>query len=100
MSQEIDREIDEEEHAVDRTMRAIVLLAANAIESIEGLGWRRKGINMEISGSDPLPCWVTLRKKRVFEIKLVKGDDGKVTLQGEWIEQIIPPTAIEKLMGR
>jgi len=90
--------ISEEMLAVDRTMRAIMMLASNVMDELRKLGWR-KMIDLEI-GHDPLPCWITLRKRRVFEIRIVRHDDGRVELTGEWLENVVAPSAIEKLMGR
>jgi hypothetical protein len=35
----------------------------------------------------------------VFEIRLVPEADGKIHLQGEWIDSVLPPSFLEKFMG-
>ena len=85
--------------ALDRTMRSITMLADGAIQRLIELGWNRKSINLEISSEDPLPCWVTLRKKRVYEVKLVPYEDGRLIVHGEWIGDPPSPGIIDKFMG-
>lgn len=96
-----DRYFDEVDEAAlnnDRINRAIVIAARGAIERLLSLGWRRSSIRIEIP-ADPLPCWIRLRKRRVFEIRLVPEADGKIHLQGEWIDSVLPPSFLEKFMG-
>jgi hypothetical protein len=96
-----DRYFDEVDEAAlnnDRINRAIVIAARGAIERLLSLGWRRSSIRIEIP-DDPLPCWIRLRKGRVFEIRLVPEADGKIHLQGEWIDSVLPPSFLEKFMG-
>jgi hypothetical protein len=83
---------------LDRTLRAITLIAGEAISRLEELGWTRKSINLDIP-DDPLPCYVTVRKKRVFEIKYIKYDDGRIEIQGEWIDGPHKPGIIDKFWG-
>lgn len=89
----------DEEFMLDRTMRSIVMIADGAIQRLLALGWNRKSVNLEIDESDPLPCWVTLRRKRVYEVKLVRYDDGRIVVQGEWISGPPSPGIIDKFMG-
>jgi hypothetical protein len=91
-------EVDEATLSNDRINRAIVIAARGAIERLLSLGWRRSSVRIEIP-EDPLPCWVRLRKRRVFEIRLVPYDDGRIHLQGEWIDSVAPPTFLERFMG-
>lgn len=90
--------IDEATLNNDRINRAIVIAARGAIERLLSLGWRRSSIRIEIP-EDPLPCWVRLRKRRVFEIRLVPEADGRIHLQGEWIDSVLPPTFLDRFMG-
>jgi hypothetical protein len=92
-------EVDEATLNNDRINRAIVITARAAIEKLLSLGWRRSSIRLEIPKDDPLPCWVSLRKRRVFEIRLVPYDDGRIQLQGEWIDATPAPTFLDKFMG-
>lgn len=82
----------------DRINRSIVIAARGAIERLLSLGWRRSSIKIEVP-DDPLPCWVKLRKRRVFEIRLVPEPDGRIHLQGEWIDSVLPPTFLDRFMG-
>lgn len=92
-------EVDEATLNNDRLNRAIVVIARAAIEKLLSLGWRRSSIRLEIPPDDPLPCWVMLRKRRVFEIRLVPYDDGRIQLQGEWIDATPAATVLDKFMG-
>jgi hypothetical protein len=84
--------------ALDRTLRSITMIADGAIGRL--LGWTRKTVNLEIPADDPLPCYVTVRRKRVFEIKPVKYDDGSIVIQGEWIAgSPRKPTMIDRFWG-
>ena len=81
--------------ALDRTMRAIVLITNGAIANIEELGWRRDEINLEI-GADPLPCWVLLRRKRVFEI-FGEIIDGSVLIKSRWLTKVSKPGLLDRI---
>lgn len=96
-----DRYFDEVDEATlnnDRINRAIVIAARGAVERLLSLGWRRSSIRIEVP-DDPLPCWIRLRKRRVFEIRLVPEADGRIHLQGEWIDSVLPPTFLDRFMG-
>lgn len=84
---------------LDRTLRAITMIADGAMGRLLDLGWTRKSVNLEINLDDPLPCYVTVRKKRVFEIKYVTYDDGRIHIQGEWISGPDKPGIIDKFWG-
>lgn len=88
--------------ALDRTMRAITMMADGAIQLLESMGWRRRSIGMEVLELDPLPCWVTLNGRRVYELTVVPRNDGVIDVRGEWVGDggPPPPTAIDRLMGR
>lgn len=87
--------------ALDRTMRAITMIADGAIGRLLSLGWKRESINLQIPEDDPLPCYITLPvKKRVFEIKAVKYDDGRIVIQGEWIDGPKGPGLLDRFWGR
>lgn len=72
--------------AIDRTMRAIVLMIGEAIEVLVRGGTDRDDITIE---SDPdgvtLPAYVLLKGKRVFEVGFAPGVDGLVQIDGHWI---------------
>lgn len=85
--------------ALDRTMRAITMLADGAIQKLIDLGWSRKTVNLSIDDDDPLPCWVTLRKKRAFEIRAVSSSEGRIVIEGEWLEAPEKPGIIDRFWG-
>ena len=86
---------------LDRTMRAITMVADGAMGSIVALGWNRRVVSIKMDRSDPLPCWVTLKGKKVFEISIGRGEDGTISIQGNWIGEGLPsPKLIDRLMGR
>lgn len=85
--------------ALDRTMRAIVMIADGAISHLTEMGWLRKSVNLEINQEDPLPCWVKLRKKRVFEIEYFVGPEGQLKIRGYWLIDVKPPGVIDRFMG-
>ena len=87
--------------AFDRINHSIVALARAAIEHITAMGWRQRSISLEIEGDEPLPYWVTLRGKRVFEIRLVPHDDGRIEIEGEWIsEPVRRPGLLDRILRR
>lgn len=86
--------------ALDRTMRSITMIADGAIQRLMSLGWDRKSIGIESVGGEPLPCWVTLKGNRKYEIRLIRYDDGRIVIQGEWIDGPYPPGVIDRIMGR
>ena len=99
MAEELKIDFGDGVSALDRTMRTITMIADGAIGHLLSLGWRRGSVNLEI-GEDPLPCWVTLRKRRVFEIKLVKHEDTNIiVIEGEWLEKVEKPGIIDRFMG-
>jgi len=72
--------------AVDRTSRAIVMLTAQALDHLKGLGYVR-GRHVEVDiHQDGLPVWVTLKGRRAFEIDFALGDDlpGLIVV-GRWL---------------
>ena len=85
--------------ALDRTMRAITMIADQAVGRLLDMGWSRKTVNLQIDPNDPLPCYVTVRKKRVFEIKFVKYENGDLAVQGEWIDGPHKPGIIDRFWG-
>lgn len=85
---------------LDRTMRAITLLLSEAIGHLESLGWTRKTVNIELNQEDPLPCWVTLKGKRLFEVGFQPDDAGRLIIVGNWIGDIPKPGIIEKFWGK
>ncbi len=84
--------------ALDRTMRAITFLAGEAIGRLNELGWTRKTVNLEVDPNDPLPCYVTLRKKRVYEIRH-EFDGATIEIFGEWLSEPKEPGIIDKFWG-
>jgi hypothetical protein len=84
---------------LDRTMRAITMLAAEAIGQLTELGWTRKTVNLEVNEADPLPCYVTLRRKRVYEIKHIVRGEGVIEIKGEWLKKPSKPGIIDKFWG-
>ncbi len=84
--------------ALDRTMRAITFLAGEAIGRLNELGWTRKTVNLEVNPNDPLPCYVTLRRKRVYVIKHT-FEDGIIEIRGEWLIEPSAPGIIDKFWG-
>ena len=90
--------VDHSDDALGRTMRAIVMIADGAIQSLNEMGWTRKTVNLEVDQNDPLPCWVTLRGKRVFEIRPTV-ESGSVVIEGVWLEKIDRPGIIERFWG-
>ncbi len=91
--------LTELELSADRANQAIVMAAKGAIDRLLDLGWKRRSIGLEIPTDDPLPCWVTLRKRRVFQISLVPYEDGSTHMQGEWVDAVRAPTITERFMG-
>jgi hypothetical protein len=85
---------------LDRTMRAITLLLAEAVRTLEEQGWTRKTVNIEIDENDPLPCFVTLKGKRVYEVGFQPDDAGRLIIAGNWIGEIPKPGIIEKFWGK
>lgn len=91
--------IDFGDDALGRTMRTIVMIADGAISTLVGLGWTRKSVNLEIDEKDPLPCWVTLKGKRVFEIGF-DTDGPELMIIGRWIEKTWKPSLLDRILGR
>lgn len=85
---------------LDRTLRAITMIADSAIQILLDAGWTRKRVNIEINPDEPLPCWVTLKKKRVYEVSIVTDEDGTLKIQGEWIKKFKAPGFIDYIFGR
>lgn len=85
--------------AVDRTMRAITMAADGAVGELLNLGWTRKSVNLQIDSDNPLPCYVTLRKRPVFRIVAKAEDDGRITIQGEWLETPKGPGILDRWRG-
>lgn len=85
--------------SLDRVMRSIIMVADQAIGKLLDLGWSRKTVNIEIDPDDPLPCWVTIRKKRVFEIRVDQQQDGVISVKGEWLEKAKRPGIIDRFWG-
>lgn len=85
--------------ALDRTMRAITMIADGALGRLADLGWTRKTVNLEVNPDDPLPCWVCVKKRRVFEINAVKYDNGSIQIQGNWIDGPLKPGIIDRFWG-
>jgi len=84
----------------DRINRVIVVMLRAVIESLLSLGWRIRSVTLEVPEEDPLPCWVLLRGRRVFEVRLVPYDDGRIQVQGEWIAPTPAPSLIDRMMRR
>lgn len=82
--------------AVDRTMRAITMTLDGAIGELLKLGWTRRRVNLEMNPEDPLPCFVTLKKRRVFRVWAETAEDGRVSIRGEWLEEPKGPSFLEK----
>lgn len=89
----------DDDDALGRTMRAIVMVADNAIGELIDLGWTRKTVTLEVDSENPLPCWVKIRKRRVFEINIEQGLDSSVSIRGVWLEQPKAPGVIDKFWG-
>lgn len=86
-------------HALDRTMRSFTLMAESAISKLTELGWRRQHINLEIP-DEQFPCYVKLRRKRVFEMRMERLADGRIRLSGEWMtDHPKTPGVIDRFMG-
>ena len=83
---------------LDRTMRAITFLASEAIGQLNDLGWTRKTVNLEIDPNDPLPCYVTLRRKRIYKI-MHDVSDGVIEIRGVWLRKPSAPGIIDKFWG-
>ena len=83
--------------AVDRTMRAITMALDGAIGELLKLGWTRRTVNIEMDMQDPLPCHVTLKRKRVFRVWAETLDDGRVSIRGEWLQPPKGPSIIERM---
>lgn len=78
--------------AIDRTTRSIVLLTAQALDSLNEKGWRRDRHTAIEVDPDGLPVWVTLRGKRVFELNFVI-DEGEIAqhglaVSGRWLVRV------------
>lgn len=84
--------------ALDRTMRAITMIAREALDRLLELGWTRNTVNLKIDPTDPLPCYITLRRKRVFVIEFVSRD-GSVEIVGRWLKEPSAPGIIDKFWG-
>lgn len=90
--------VDFSDDALGRTMRAIIMIADGAIQTLSEMGWSRKSVNLQIDQADPLPCWVTLRNKKVFEIRPVVENDV-ISIEGAWLEKVQKPGIIDKFWG-
>lgn len=86
--------------AIDRTMRTIVMAADGVIGSMVEMGWRRESINIKVDQDNPLPCWVTLRGKKVFEIKPEISRDGGLLIVGHWLDKVESPGFLRKMFGK
>ncbi len=86
--------------ALGRTMRTIIMIADGAISTLVDLGWTRNAVRLIIDQKDPLPCWVTIRKKKVFEIRLTTDPDGgRISVDGIWLEHPRAPGIIDRFWG-
>lgn len=92
--------LTDEEFSLDRTLRSISLIARGAIERLESLGWNPGSIRLHIPSDNPLPCWVMLRSKRLYEIRLVPYEDGRICVQGEWIGPVPTRGILDQMLGR
>jgi hypothetical protein len=99
--------------ALDRSMRSITMATDGAIQTLVSLGWERPQINLEVSGDDPMPFWVTLRGERVYEVNVTVHDEGRrVVIVGEWLgghptapapvvtAPVKEPGIIDRILGR
>ncbi len=85
--------------ALERVMRSITMAADGAIQRLVGLGWKRDLIDIELP-DDPIPCWVTLRGKRIYEITLTRHDDDRISIHGEWLVEPTAPVAPEPVVPK
>ena len=85
--------------AVDRTMRAITMSLDGAIGELLKLGWTRRTVNLEMDPANPLPCYVTLKMKRVFRVWAETLDDGRISIRGEWLQEPKGPSFLEKMFA-
>ena len=92
-------QMSDSEFMVDRTLRSISSIAEGAIQRLVSLGWNRSSIEFRVP-DDPLPCWVVLCGTPLYEIRLVPYDDGRVYVQGEWLEEPHVPGVIDRIMNR
>ena len=83
--------------AVDRTMRAITMALDGAIGELLKLGRTRRTVNLDVDPENPLPCFVTLKRKRVFRVWAETLPDGRVSIRGEWLSPPKGPSIIEKM---
>lgn len=73
--------------ALDRVMRTIVLMIAQATSQLDELGYLR-GRDYSIHVHDEgIPIWIEMKKKKVFEI-VYHVDDAQIYLNGDWTHKV------------
>lgn len=87
--------------ALARVSRAIILMVHQAITQLTDLGWDRMKhrINIVSDPDEPLPTYVTLLGKNVFEIVVTITTDNSIpiSVEGRWIKKPGRPSFIRKL---
>ena len=74
--------------ALDRTLRAIVLITDAAIKRLEGLGYHRGEGGIEIvPAPDGFPIYVHLDGQSIFTV-CYGLEDGNLVVQGKWLKEI------------
>lgn len=69
--------------ALDRTLRTIVLMASQAADHLNSLGYvRQEDYTLHVH-DDGIPIWIQIGKRKVYEITYYV-DDGQIYLHGDW----------------
>lgn len=69
--------------ALDRVMRTIVLMVAQATTQLDTLGYvRQKDYSLHVH-EEGIPIWIEIKGQKVYEITYYV-DDGQIYLSGDW----------------
>lgn len=87
-------EIDWGEDAAARSSRSIIMMVDAAIECLTNKGYRRleDRIEIDMDLDDPLPTYLKLRGRRVFQVEIVVDEfisgEGKIMIRGRWLHSV------------